>query len=288
MSYYNQYPKRKAILIGCPGSGDSFLSGVKQDLENVSKYLQSEKGGVWYENEIKPLYNPSYLQVKQAIENAVADYVLVYFSGHGYTDTDNNARMICLKDYDISDKHLLNNSLRQLVLIDACRNEVGQGLSGIPDFEPQWVYFTGSPVRELFDNYIKKSPVGKLIVHGTQRGEYSYDSSTGGMFTNALLNIGTRIKADQKYTQAPISTVLNYVPQVLQPQGNFQIPSIAYKTGNLTVPFAIGIPKYNMPKATRTVRQRQLATTNNSSSGGGWLALGLGLLVLGIATSGKK
>lgn len=288
MSYYNQYPTRKAILIGCPGSGDSFLIGVKQDLEKVSKYLQSEKGGVWYENEIMPLYNPSYLQVKQAIENAVADYVIIYFSGHGYTDTVNNARMICLKDYYISDKHLLNNSHRQLVLIDACRNEVGQGISGIPDFEPQWEYFTGSPVRELFDNYIKNSPAGKLIVHGTQRGEYSYDSSTGGMFTNALLNIGTRIKADQTYTQASISTVLNYVPRILQPQDNYQIPSIAYRTGNLTVPFAIGIPKCNLPQNKRTVPQRQLITTNNSSSGGGWFALGLGLIVLGMATSNKK
>jgi len=288
MSYYNQYPTRKAILIGCPGSGENFLNGVKQDLKNVSKYLQSEKGGVWFENEIKPIYNPTYSQVEHVIKNAIADYVVVYFSGHGYTDTNTNARMICLKDYNISDKHLLNNSHRQLVLIDACRNEVGQGLSGVPDFEPQWEYFTGSPVRELFDDYIKNSPAGKLIVHGTQRGEYSYDSSTGGMFTNALLNIGKRIKGDQNYTQAPISTVLNYVPKVLQPQRNYQIPSIAYRTGNLTVPFAIGVPKYNLPKASRTVPQRQLATTNNNSSGGGWLALGLGLLVLGIATSSKK
>ncbi len=271
-----------------PWKWRQFLRGVKQDLENVSKYLQSEKGGFWYENEIKPLYNPTYSQVEQAIKNAIADYVVVYFSGHGYTGTNDNSRMICLKDYDISDKRLLNNSHRQLVLIDVCRNEVGEGLSGVPDFEPQWEYFTGLPVRELFDNYIKNSPAGKLIVHGTQRGEYSYDSSTGGMFTNALLNIGTRIKADQKYTQASISTVLNYVPKVLQPQGNYQIPSIAYRTGNLTVPFAIGVPKYNLPKATRTVPQQQLATTNNNSSGGGWLALGLVILVLGVATSSKK
>lgn len=287
MSSYNQYPTRKAVLIGCPGSGNSFLSGVKQDLENVSKYLQSEKGGVWYKHEIEPIYNPSYTQVKKAIEKAIADYVFIYFSGHGYTDGDTNARMICLKDYYISDKHLLNNSYRQLVLIDACRNEVRPGISGIPDYEPEWHYFTGSPVRQLFDNYIKSSPAGKLIVHGTQRGEYSYDSSTGGMFTNALLNIGTRIKADQKYSQVSIRTVLNYVPQVLQPQGNSQIPSIAYKTGNLTVPFAIGVPKSAPQKTFNRLPQRQLATSKASSSND-WLALGFGLLVLGIAASNSK
>jgi len=288
MNYYNQYPTRKAILIGCPGSGDSFLNGVKQDLNNVSKYLQCEKGGVWYENEIEPLYNPSFNQVKQALQNSIADYVFVYFSGHGYTDNDTNSRMICLKDYCISDKHLLNASHRQLVLIDACRNLSGQGLSGLPDFEQEWSYYTGSPVRDLFDRYIQNSPPGKLIIHGTQKGHYSYDSSTGGMFTNALLNIGTRIKAEQKYTQASISRVLEFVPQVLQKQGNSQIPSIAYKTGNLTIPFSIGVPKSNLSKAIRTVPQRQLANVSNNSSNAGWAVLGLSLLVLGIAASNSK
>jgi len=287
MNYFNQYPTRKAILIGCPGSGDNFLSGVDQDLKHVSKFLQSEKGGVWYENEIKPLYNPSFDQVKLAIQNIIADYVLVYFSGHGYTSSKTNARMICLKDLCIPDEYLLNNSPRQLVLIDACRNKIGLGLSSGPDYEPEVSYFTGSPVRELFDNYIKNSPAGKLIIHGTQRGQYSYDSSSGGMFTNALLNISARIKAEKNYTPASISDLLVYVPQVLKIRGNDQIPSIAYKSGNLAVPFAIGVPKYNLLGVTRSVTQRQLASANNTSSNAGWLLFGLGLLVLGIAASSK-
>lgn len=287
MKFNSDYPRRKAILIGSPGNKDNFLKGVKHDLENLSKYLQSEKGGVWYESEIKRLYNPSYFQVKQEIENAIADYVVVYFSGHGYTDTDKNQRMICLKDYYISDKHLLNNSQRQLILIDACRNEVRQGLSGLPDYEQDLSYFEGSPVRTLFDNYIKNSPPGKLIVHGTQRGEYSYDSSTGGMFTNALINIGTRIKAEEKYTQAQISNVLAYVPEVLQSQSNYQVPSIAFKSGNLTVPFAIGVPKLHTSPT--IIPKRQLIYTNNNSSNGGWLMLGcLSLLALSIAVSSSK
>lgn len=288
MRYYNLYPTRKAILIGCPGSGDSFLSGVKQDLKNVSNYLQSEKGGVWYETEIESLYNSSFNQVNEALNNSVADYVFVYFSGHGYTDSETNSRMICLKDSDISDKHLLNASQRQLVLIDACRNLSGEGLSGLPDFEQEWSHFTGSPVRDLFDRYIQNSPVGKLIIHGTQKGHYSYDSSTGGMFTNALLNIGTRIKAEQKYTQASISRVLEYVPGLLQKQGNSQIPSIAYKTGNLTVPFSIGVPKYNLPKVEQPIAQRQIATVNDNSSNAGLAVLGLSLLLLGIAAASSK
>lgn len=286
--YFNSYsPTRKAILIGSPGNKNNFLRGVKPDLKNLSKYLQSEKGGVWYEREIKSLYDPSYIQVKQEIENSVADYVIVYFSGHGYTDAETNQRMICLKDLNISDEHLLNKSRRQLVLIDACRNKVGQGLSGLPDYGQDLSYFEGSPGRALFDECIKSSPAGKLIIHGTQQGEFSYDSSTGGMFTNALINIGTRIKADAKHTAVEIGDVLACVPKVLQNQNNFQRPSVAFESGNLRVPFAIGVPKLHRSPA--TAPRRPLIYANNNSSNGGWLILGLlGLVALGIAASSSK
>jgi hypothetical protein len=289
MSNYKLYPKRKAILIGCPGTNEGYLYGVEQDLKNVSKYLQSEKGGVWYLSEIKTLSNPSYDQVKRELEKANADYTFVYFSGHGYTNSDSNHRMICLRDANISDKNLLNNSPRQLVLIDACRNEISQGLGEAPEFEPQWEHITGSPVRELFDSYILNSPIGKLIVHGTQRGQYSYDSQSGGMFTNALLNISTRIQTKQEYLQVSIENLIRKVPQVLLPMGNDQRPSIVYKTGFLTVPFAVGVPNLGYQKVTRIAPKRHAVDVSNNSSGGGWLALGITLLVLGaIASNSNK
>lgn len=287
MSNNKQYPKRKAILIGCPGSGEGFLNGVQRDLKNVSKYLQSEKGGVWYQNEIKILSNHSYIQVRRELEKSVADYTFVYFSGHGYT-ASSNERMICLKDYEISDNLLLNNSPRQLVLIDACRNEVSHGLSEEPDFEPQWEHFTGSPVRELFDSYILNSPIGKIIVHGTQRGQYSYDSPSGGMFTNALLNISTRIQTEQNYLQVSIGELINQVPLVLLPMGNNQRPSIVHKTGFLTVPFAVGVPNLGLSKASRITPKRNVVTQHNNSSEGDWLVFGITLLVLGALASNSN
>lgn len=287
MNYSNLYPTRKAILIGSPGGKETkFLPGVEWDLQNVSKYLQSEKGGVWYESEIETLYNPSFLQVNNIIKKSIADYVVVYFSGHGYTDSANNERMICLKDLNISDKYLLNQSSRQLILIDACRNYSGPGISGIPDFEAEWSYFEGSPVRGLFDRYIMNSPAGKFIVHGTQRGYSSYDSSTGGMFTNALLNIGTRIKAENNYTQAAINRVLEYIPQALQMQNNFQIPSITFRTGNLTIPFAIGVPKSNPQKSNMPIVQQPLSTVNKNPVNAGKVLFISALILFGIAGLG--
>lgn len=290
MSFDHTYPTRKAIVICSPGGHKtSFLPGVECDSYNVPKFLQSEKGGVWQKNEIQILYDPTFREVKQTIQNSIADYCIVYFSGHGYTDRKTETRMLCLKDYTISDRDLLNDSLRQLVLIDACRNYSGSAISGIPDFKPQWYNFTGSPVRKLFDNYIKNSLPGRMIIHGTQEGKFSSDSLTGGMFTNALLNVSTRIKAVQGYTQASVQQILNYVPQILQKQGNNQIPNIAYQTGNLTIPFAIGIPKSNYSNSLLKIPQRKPVISDSSSSNAGLALMGLGLLIFGIvATSNSK
>jgi hypothetical protein len=86
--------------------------------------------------------------------------------------------------------------------------------------------------------------------------------------------VSTNIKAENNYTQASINGVLYYVPSVLQRNNNSQIPSITYKSGNLQVPFAIGVPK---PKY-RTISDEPiiLQQANNVN----WGELGLGLLVL--------
>lgn len=289
MSYYNQNPTRKAILIGCPGTDKSYLAGVQQDLKNVSKFLLTEKGGAWYENEIITLNDPIEFQLNQTIQDSLADYVLVYFSGHGYTESNSNQRMLCLKDSVISDKRLLNNSPKQLVLIDACRNYISIGISGLPDYEPQWDYATGIPdARAKFNDYIINSPDGKMIIHGTQIGEYSYDSSNGGLFTNALLYCSTRINTNIDYSGVFINKVINLIPQYLSNKGNNQVPSIAYNQGNLTVPFALGMIKRNYPKVKEPVVQMQIATSNNNSTNAGWLLFGLGVLTLLIVAGNSK
>ena len=168
-----------------------------------------------------------------------------------------------------------------MIVVDACRNYVAPGISGIPDFGEEWFHFDGVyEAREMFNSYIVNSPHGKTIIHATQIGEYSYDSSTGGYFTKALLNISTRVKTET-YRPIFITRVLDFVPQVLQKQGNSQVPCITYTEGNLIVPFAIAVPQTSQTKPQpRMIPQRQYATTNNNSSGAGLALFGLGLLLL--------
>lgn len=277
---------RQAILIGCPGSGNSYLHGVAEDLTNVKNFLQSDKGGRWYSNEIITLNNPTFERLFQIVHSTNTDYNFIYFSGHGFT-SQNWKRMLALRDNNIEDLFFINDSPRQLIVIDACRNYVTPGISGIPDLGEQWEHFDGVyEARIMFDHYIANSPYGKTIVYATQKGHYSYDSSTGGYFTKALLNITTRVKSET-YKPIFINKVVDVLPQVLQKQGNSQVPEIAYSEGQLIVPFAIAVPQLTIPKLKPRVPQRQLVTTNNNSSGAGWALLGLTAIFLIAAGSSK-
>ncbi|HRJ29760.1 MAG TPA: caspase family protein [Cyclobacteriaceae bacterium] len=231
---------RKAVLIGSPGHQNNFLRGVGSDIRNMSKFLQSNKGGAWRKEDILILDNPNLAQVSLVLRSVTADYLFVYFSGHGYTDWRRGLRMLALRDYNIQDLHLLNSSPRQLIIVDACRSYAAPGLSGVPAFEDHVDHFEGSPAHELFNEYIACSPEGKLIVHATQPGKVSIDSPSGGHFTQALLRVATRMKTKEDYLPCLIDSVLTHVPGVLRKNRNFQIPSIVYEEGNLTVPFALG------------------------------------------------
>lgn len=280
----NNRVTRKAILIGCPGSLNSYLHGVAEDLTNMKNFLQSDKGGRWYSDEIITLNNPSFERLFQVVNSTNTDYNFIYFSGHGFTN-QNWKRMLALRDNNIEDLFFINDSPRQLIVIDACRNYVAPGISGIPDLGEQWEHFDGLyEARVMFDLYIAHSPYGKTIVHATQKGHYSYDSSTGGYFTKALLNLTTRVKSES-YKPIFINEVVDVLPQVLQRQGNNQVPEIAYTEGQLIVPFAIAVPQLTIPQAKPRVPKRQLATVNNNSSEAGWALLGLAAIFLIAANS---
>lgn len=284
MNYY-QSITRKAILIGSPGPFNNFLKGVKQDLANMRRFLQSDKGGAWRPNEIKELSNPTYHQVMDVVSDANQDYVVVYFSGHGFTDQVTNGRMIALKDCSISDLNLLNRSPRQLVIVDACRSYIAPGLSGTPDFGDMVDHFDGGSVHDLFNEYIAHSPAGKLIVHATQPGKYSYDSLKGGAFSQALLQVSTRMMSENDYAPCSIQGILNHTAKVLRSKtvaGNFQIPQITYVRGEFNVPFALSIPSHTKVGAIKIKSGSQL-----SGSEAAVLSI-CALVVVGLAVSASS
>ncbi len=243
MKNYNT-TTRRAILIGNPGPKDNYLKGVKADLQNIKRFLLSEAGGAWNDEEISVLKDPTLNEVLPHLESAREDYVFVYFSGHGFTNTD-GARMLSLRGHSIPDTFLLRTScLKQLVVVDACRTFIAHELSGIPEYELGVDHFEGSYARRIFNECISQSPAGKIIVHSTQSGYKSYENILGGHFTQALLKISYEIQANDQYATCAIDRIINHAPLVLRQYQNNQLPTITYRSGMLTIPFAIGIPSH--------------------------------------------
>lgn len=225
-------------------------------------------------NEITTLNNPRAADALSKVETTLADYVIVYFSGHGFTDRRSNSRMVAFKDGHLPDWCLLNASPRQLVIVDACRNFLTPGLGNLPSFEESVDHFESISTYEIFNQYIANSLSGKMVVHATQPGKYSYDSLSGGIFTQALINVSSRMKTNHMYGPCSIRSVLYHVPRVLQSVQIEQSPAITYMSGSLSVPFALG----SIASRVRAIRQKD-------SSGQALGALVLTLAVVGFVAA---
>jgi hypothetical protein len=276
--------KREVVLIGSTGQGKNLLQGVGKDLSNARAFFTSERGGKFYDSEVRTIFNKGLDEVSAAIHNTTADYQIVYFSGHGYTESISNRRMLCLPDFSISDTYLLSRCPRQLIFADACRTLGGHTIGAIPGLGDEYENFTGSPVRELFDNWIKCSPAGKIIIHSTPQGTVSLDSTNGGVFTRALIDIANSYYPldDSYYLPVGINKLLFDVENALYEGGSHQRPCIVYRSGDLQVPFSVAkrqrrafIPKIS-PSLTEMVQE-----TPQSAPLSGLLVMGL--IILGVA-----
>lgn len=287
LSSYIQ-PVRKAILIGSPGKGKDYLYSVATGIDNIRNFLLSSRGGKWRDDEIIILNNPDLASVTSVIEDAVGDYCLIFFAGHGYENFYRD-RKICLRDTDVSDYFLLNNSPRQLVIVDSCREREYPAISGIPG-EEEWLPFDGFyPEREAFDNFILNSPPGRKIVHATKSGYASWEDKNGrgGVFTTNLLLAARNIYKDEIYAPILIEQILKNAKRIIKQSGDDQKPEIVYAEGDLQVPFALAIkeapkPISNNLNNTKTPRRFVRKESSNSDL----LKVGLALLAIAIIADG--
>lgn len=179
---------RFALIIGCPGIPDrpKYLPGVEFDIQNLYSFLLSPMGGAWQDNEILVLRNPDRETVKVIVANIIADYSLIYFSGHGYFK---NHTYVGVSDGNISIRELQTICPRQMIIVDACRSFVPSQLSGF--IGEQALTFPSSlthqNARAQYDYYLGMSDLGIIEYYSCAPGEASRDSEAGGIFTLSLL-----------------------------------------------------------------------------------------------------
>lgn len=239
---------RVAIIIPSPGAEEEIASGTSEDCVAWKKYLVSNAGGAWSDDEIKILpTNPNVARVRSALDATVNyDYSIVAFSGHGKIENDQGEWItkVLLNDnvYDerswMPDYDLRPRSQRGLLSIDSCRWDPS-GQYGRTKFVNERVVYEGFSAvdnrklhRDLFDNDMMKCERGTIMMYGCNYDEVSSGVHTksrepGGLFTFSLLKAAFAWYAEPsnkgifKVHQA-FSHAVNRV-HALQPQQNPQL-----------------------------------------------------------------
>lgn len=258
---------RKALLVSAP-LGGRVQQGLNADLEATRNFLLSPRGGAWHKDEIFLLENPSLELLTETIRNTHADYTITLFSGGGFADNSGN-RFLILNDGDFfKDTELLNDSPKQLVLVDACR-EV---------FTDEVFHFTGRPdeferARMMYDKWIERCEPGQLIIHSTERNTHNTAvKNIGGVFTQKLLQVASSVPAvEDKFNLKSIYAAGSETPDLLREDGHQDTPAISYEKGNVKLPFAMAMPSQQK----KTAEKEQLISN-----------LVFGLFILGILFSG--
>lgn len=256
---------RNAIVISCPGLEEHFLRGAAKDVKNIFNYLTSPRGGDWKKHEILCFNNPTWLEVKTHLDRCTVDYQFIYFAGHGFSD-ENRKRFLAFKDQNIEDIKLFTHNNKQLIIADSCRAQYAT-ISGISPAEAVHSNFTGDSARTAFDDAIRRSQNGKMIVYATAHNTVAEDEryGRGGAFTLSLLVTALDFKTGLDLCPVMIEDLLPTVKQTLLSQKYKQTPEVVYRVGNLRVPFLIDTEQMVVNEESVETEYIDMGSENNLS-----------------------
>lgn len=204
--------RRHALLIGCPGEKDSFLPGVRKDIENYKDYLMSNNGGKWYENEITSIYGKSYSYINSVIRKIAFeryDVLVFVFSGHGNYSPQRECRRLYVDDTNfIYENEILNMSGKQITIIDTCA-----GIEHEPIFDSALNFSLEErssylvDYRKKYENAVNRCTPQSIKLYACDINEFSSDTSQGGLYSHNLIklardNIGDTLSALQVHVGA--------------------------------------------------------------------------------------
>ena len=192
---------RKALIIANPGKrgASNYCEGVNRDIDNYRDYLQSPCGGLWYDHEIKVLFQPSVAEVyAQILSSAGVDYLLTVFSGHAEYNKARDCTMLEIApDVEVEHLSLAGGASRHTLILDCCRQVAEDQLlqtrmaKAISDSLKSQL--SSSKCRRLFDFKVAACPRGEVVLYGCSVGESAEDlASRGGIYSYSLLDAAER------------------------------------------------------------------------------------------------
>jgi hypothetical protein len=176
-----------------------------------------------------------------------ADFLLVYFSGHGHQDLkETNITINDSESISISQLISLINVPKALIIIDTCRKSLVEEYSSFSGLE--YLSFRSTLNQpnssEKYKQIISESTNGISIAYACSVGELSNDTELGGDYTYSLLKTSLEWYENQNNESVLSINGANYLAhKYLKFKSNFdQNPHIVMtnnKEDNLNFPFAI-------------------------------------------------
>lgn len=226
---------RKALLISAPGCA---CPGARSnsDLQTTRNFLLSPRGGAWADDEIVVLENPTLDNIIACVRTMRADYTITYFSGDSFSDSTGRRFLVTRGGDFFQDTELLNDSEKQLVLVDDCAD-----LS-----HNEAIHFRGKAeeiqlARRMYDKWIERCEAGQMIMHACEAGKQP--PVRAGRFTKKLLQVASKLPSvENRFNLKSILAAGHEVPVLLQDEGERNGPDISYMNGNGKLPFALALP----------------------------------------------
>jgi Caspase domain len=285
---------RRALLLGSPKLLDSpeMRRGILDDIRKVKRHFTSANGGAFIEgDELRVYMRPTLLSVRKQLEwLRGADYAVIYFSGHG--NSQSGKPFIALTEHESMPVfELMNLAIRQIVITDSCRNEVsqvsnfsGSGIHGLG--EREW---TDLPyARRIFNEIIRKTPSGQVLIQSSAYNQSSIGLANGGVFTNALLDKVADFFARDSHQLLMTDAAFKRAKRQVESNTNGkQSPSqlISPNTNELGLPLAIN--PFAIHRAHPELAQQFQPVAKNDNTG--WWLLGFATLaVVGLGASSSS
>ena len=187
--------KRRALLLN---HADGLLASDK-DVQDMIKFLRSNSGGAWRDDEIVSKRNIALAElntfVSQLQEDEI-DYLLFYFSGHGGYERGTVIELNP-RGETISERAVSKLVPRQLNIYDCCRQP--------PEPEPRSFAAEllkesqdgmSMMVRKIYEKRIMEARPQQMSLYACSVGECAYDLGRGGVYTQNLLGATRSFEGD--------------------------------------------------------------------------------------------
>ncbi len=190
--------KRKAILIG----NTENLSGVKIDISSFSRFLKSDTGGGWYDNEITILYNPKKSDLIANVafwKKQSYDYVVVLFSGHGGQQRSDTVLELNADNETINESILRYIASRQLNIYDCCRAYPQLAMECATMDSLSYTEKRASSIRTRYETRIMEAIQQQVLLYSCSVGESSYDTPNGAVYLSGFLGAANSFSSSQSF-----------------------------------------------------------------------------------------